>query len=305
MAELRRKIEKIGRSSAPVLLLGETGTGKEVAARAIHLAGSQGPFVPVDCSVLGTLLESELFGHVRGAFTGALNEKQGLLEAASGGTAFFDEVAELPLDLQVKLLRVLQEKEYRPLGSLARRKANFRLISATNRDIKQEVERGAFRQDLLYRLNVITLRLPPLRERSEDILPLTEHFFRKYGVQRDLSPSLRLALLGYDWPGNVRELENCVQRMCAMNSGPVLDVPDLPSSIAGFLACSEAPATIGAPPDGGPFVRRQIAPLEQMERQSIVDALAATGGDRARAAGALGIGRTTLYRKMKRYGITV
>jgi DNA-binding NtrC family response regulator len=304
MTEIRRKIEKLGRSSAPVLVLGETGTGKEVAARAIHMSGPHGPFVPVDCSVLGALLESELFGHTRGAFTGALNDKQGLLEAANGGTAFFDEIAEMPADLQAKLLRVLQEKEYRPVGSVARRKANFRVIAATNRDLKREVERGRFRQDLFYRLNVITLRLPPLRERKEDILPLTQHFLEKYGCERELSPSLKIALLGYDWPGNVRELENCVQRMCAMNSGPVLDMPDLPSSVAGWAEASDTPAIAGpAPVPVGIFNRPRIAPLEQIERQSIVEALAATGGDRVLTAGALGIGRTTLYRKMKRYGI--
>lgn len=305
--DIRRAVLKLGRTDAPVLLLGETGTGKEVVARAIHAAGGDGPFVAIDCSTVGTLLESELFGHTRGAFTGAVSNKPGLLDAADGGTAFLDEVAELPLELQSKLLRVLQEKEIRPLGSLVARRANFRVIAATNRDLAAEVERRTFRRDLFYRLNVVKVRLPALRDRKEDIPDLTSHFLAIYGGGRTLSASLLAALLAYDWPGNVRELENCIRRMCALNSGPVLDVPDLPSALAGSAAASAPPPPVPAFATAGlhppvPFKAR-VVPLEQMERQAIVDALEFTRGDRARAAHLLGIGRTTLYRKLKRYGI--
>jgi DNA-binding NtrC family response regulator len=304
MQELREKISKVGRSAAPVLLLGETGTGKEVVARAIHAVATEGPFVPVDCSVLGTLLESELFGHTKGAFTGAVANKPGLLELAEGGTAFFDEVAELPLEVQVKLLRVIQEKEIRALGALVRRRANFRVIAATNRDLAREVERGAFRQDLYYRLNVVTLRLPPLRDRREDIPELARHFLEAHGPHCQLSASVAAAFSAYEWPGNVRELENCIQRMCAMNSGPVLDVPDLPTALAGWLDAGDRPPEAPAPvPRSASPLPVRVVPLEQMERQAILDALEFTGGDRAGAAHLLGIGRTTLYRKLKRYGL--
>ncbi len=307
--DIRRAVLKLGRTNAPVLLLGETGTGKEVVARAIHASGGNGAFVAIDCSTIGTLLESELFGHTRGAFTGAVSNKPGLLEAADGGTAFLDEVAELPLELQAKLLRVLQEKEIRPLGSVTARRANFRVIAATNRDLAAEVERRRFRRDLFYRLNVVNLRLPALRDRKEDIPDLASHFLAIYGGGRALSASLVAALLDYDWPGNVRELENCIQRMCALNSGPVLDVPDLPSALAGSAAaCAPLPPlpAPGSMTSQAPAPSKaRVVPLEQMERQAIVDALEFTRGDRARAAHLLGIGRTTLYRKLKRFGIAL
>ena len=300
MMEVRRRIEKLGRTDSPVLLLGETGTGKEVAARAIHWVRRSGPFVPIDCSTLGTLLESELFGHTRGAFTGAVAGRPGLIESAEGGTAFFDEIGELPLELQAKLLRVLQEKEVRPLGSNARRKASFRTIAATNRDLAREAERGTFRRDLYYRLNVVTLRLPPLRDRKEDIPELVAHFLAQRGLRHRLSSELMAELQSYDWPGNVRELENCIERMTAFNSGPLLHTADLPSALAGpRLVCdSPLPAAAGrAQPQPG--VRR----LDEMEREAIVQALSYTNGDRSRAAELLGIGRTTLYRRMKAYGV--
>lgn len=310
--EIRRAILKIGPTNAPVLLQGETGTGKEVVARAIHSVATAGPFVAIDCSTVGTLLESELFGHTKGAFTGAVSNKTGLLELADGGTAFLDEVGELPLELQAKLLRVLQEKELRPVGALSPRRTNFRVIAATNRELAAETGRGAFRRDLYYRLNVIKLRLPPLRERPEDIPELVRHFLRMYGSGQTLSASVMQALSAYEWPGNVRELENCVQRMCAMNSGPVLDIPDLPSALAGWRAAtsplpSPAPVSVPVPvfAAAAPAARARVLPLEHMERQAIVDALDFTRGDRGRAASLLGIGRTTLYRKLKRYGIEV
>jgi len=175
--QIRRQIEKLEGSRAPVLLLGESGTGKEVVARALHTTGGRGNFVPIDCgSLIGPLMESELFGHVKGAFTGAAESKKGLIELANGGTAFFDEIGDLPIELQVKLLRLLQEREYRPVGSLQRQKVDIRIIAATHRNLKREVEHGNFRQDLFYRLNVVTLRLPPLRDRKEDIPLLVERF---------------------------------------------------------------------------------------------------------------------------------
>lgn len=299
IAEIRRRIQKVGRTRSPVLLLGESGTGKEVAARAIYEANPAGLFVPIDCSLLGTLLETELFGHTKGAFTGAIANKPGLIALAEGGTAFFDEIGEFPLDMQAKLLRVLQEKEIRPVGATERRKADFRVIAATNRDLAREVERGNFRRDLYYRLNVVTLRLPPLRDRKEDILDLAAHFLERYGSHHEISAELLKVLLDYDWPGNVRELENCIQRMVAMNSGPVLSAADLPTALAGPRAAHDFEILRQAPPPEAPPVLR----LDEVERKAIAQALEFTGRDRSRAAELLGIGRTTLYRKIKEYNL--
>jgi transcriptional regulator with PAS, ATPase and Fis domain len=259
--------------------------------------------------MVGTLMESELFGHAKGAFTGAVANKTGLLEAAEDGTAFFDEIGELPPELQVKLLRVIQDKEIRPVGSLVCHKADFRIIAATHRDLTKEVERGRFRRDLYYRLNVVSVRLPPLRERKEDIPALVAHFLTRHGNRHTVTQEIMDALLSYDWPGNVRELENCVERMVAMNSGPVLDAADLPTGLQNSLlaikpeglalsavaALGETPA-LGPSPDLPPVV-----PLQQSEQQAIFNALNFTRGDRARAAQLLGISRTTLYRKLKQY----
>jgi len=309
LCEIRRLIERLGRGQSPVLLLGETGTGKEVVARGIHHAGPGGPFVPIDCSALvATLLESELFGHTKGAFTGAVSHKPGLLELADGGTAFLDEIGELPVRLQGKLLRVIEDQEIRPVGGVARRRASFRVIAATNRDLAREVERGRFRRDLYYRLNVVTLRLPPLRARKEDIPALLEHFLASHGRRHHLSPEVLEALVAYDWPGNVRELENCVERMLAFNSGPVLHLADLPTGLQNALHQRQAGEFAGqaalsrevaaAAPESRPA---GVVPLEETERQAILRALECTQGDRGRAAQLLGIGRTTLYRKLKRY----
>src|SRR5271169_4461820 len=229
-------IQKLGKCRWPALLLGETGTGKEVVARAIHNINPTGPFVTIDCSsMVGPLMESELFGHVKGAFTGAATTKIGLIESANGGTALFDEIGELPLDLQAKLLRVLQEKEFRPVGSVSTRRSDFRVIAATNRDLAKEVEKGAFRRDLFFRLNVINIRLAPLRERREDIPALIDHFLSRVGGNYTVTPEVMELILSYDWPGNVRELENCVQHMVAINSGPLLHVADLPSALQNHL----------------------------------------------------------------------
>ncbi|MGD0438114.1 MAG: sigma-54 dependent transcriptional regulator [Bryobacteraceae bacterium] len=318
-----RMVEKLGRCRWPVLLLGETGTGKEVVARSIHGVAPIGPFVTIDCSSLvGPLMESELFGHVKGAFTGAVGAKTGLIESADGGTAFFDEIGELPLDLQAKLLRVLQEKEFRPVGSLTQRRSDFRVIAATNRDLAKEVEKGAFRRDLFYRLNVVNLRLAPLRDRKEDIPSLIAHFLGRYAKGHTLTQETLEAMLSYDWPGNVRELENSIQHMVAINSGPLLHVGELPSMLQNHLIAKKAQvmsAAAGAHPlakppgDAGAYEHRStlpaerppIVPLTQMERQAILDALEYTKGDRAIAANLLGIGRTTLYRKLKEYQLAV
>src|SRR5580658_3688285 len=246
-------IEKLGRCRWPALLLGETGTGKEVVARAIHSLSPAGPFVTIDCSsMVGPLMESELFGHVKGAFTGAATAKVGLIETANGGTALFDEIGELPLDLEAKLLRVLQEKEFRPVGATGTRRSDFRIIAATNRDLAKEVEKGTFRRDLFFRLNVINLRLAPLRERREDIPALINHFLSRVGGNYSVTAEAMEVLLTYDWPGNVRELENCVQHMVAINSGPLLHAADLPSSLQNFILQKKSQYLMAAAGPGSP-----------------------------------------------------
>lgn len=300
---VRELVDKVSRSRSPVLILGESGTGKEVVARALHNASLSGDFVPIDCgSLVGPLMESELFGHTRGAFTGASDTKRGLIELADGGTAFFDEIGDLPLDLQVKLLRLLQEHEYRAIGSLHRRKIDLRVIAATHRNLAAAVDNGTFRQDLFYRLNVITIRLPPLRERKEDIPLLVDRFLerptsdRRYTVTREVMD----ALMTYDWPGNVRELQNCLDRMTAVNSGPLLHTMDLPSSVQYAIDASRSRVPVMA---AAALTAETVIPLDQVERCAILSALATTKGDRAAAAHFLGIGRTTLYRKLRGYGI--
>jgi len=297
MDRLYRIIGKAAHSAHPELILGESGTGKEMVARAIHYSGPfrDKPFVPVDCgSLVPTLIESELFGYVKGAFTGAMQSKPGLLAIAEGGTVFLDEVGELPLDLQAKLLRALQEKEIRPVGSTKQVPINIRILAATNRDLEQAVSQGLFRRDLYFRLNVLSVRIPPLRERREDIVLLTasflERLLRSSGRTHRLSNEAMNALLAYDWPGNVRELENCIERCCAMNSGPTIHTPDLPSSITGAGArFSERPS------------ETKIMRIADLERQAIVGAIEKLSGDKLLAAKLLGIGKTTLYRKLKEY----
>ena len=318
-----RMVDKLGRCRWPVLLLGETGTGKEVVARSIHKVNPVGPFVTIDCSsMVGPLMESELFGHVKGAFTGAVGQKTGLIETADGGTAFFDEIGELPLDLQAKLLRVLQEKEFRPVGSLIQRRSDFRVVAATNRDLAKEVEKGTFRRDLFYRLNVVNVRLAPLRDRKEDIPALIEYFLARHGRHHTLTQETLEAMISYDWPGNVRELENCIQHMVAINSGPLLHAAELPSMVQNhllakktqYLSVAVGSHNLTKPPGEATSHQHRstpepgrppILPLNQMERNAIMDALEYTKGDRAIAANLLGIGRTTLYRKLKEYQLAV
>lgn len=295
---LRDDMSRVAPTGAPVLILGETGTGKELVARGIYEMCPRGSFVTVDCSGLaGTLLESELFGHVRGAFTGALENKPGLLSAAHGGTAFFDEIGELPLEFQAKLLRVLQHKEYRPVGAVAPLRSDFRIVAATNRDLATEVDRGTFRRDLYYRLNVVTLRLRPLCERRHDLFALAQHFVAVYGEGHHISGELMDILLAYHWPGNIRELENCICQMLVAAHGLELTPAHLPAPIAElFGGPDETPRRI--PPKTAP-VAHGIVPLQELEKRAIAQALERTNGDRAAAARMLGIGRTTLYRKLK------
>lgn len=306
MQQLHRLVTRMGKTRWPVLIQGETGTGKELVARAIHALGKRGPFVVVDCSSLvGPLMESELFGYAKGAFTGAHQSKLGLLDAAHGGTAFFDEIGELPLDLQMKLLRVLQGKEFRQVGGLSQRSSDFRIIAATNRDLAHEVEQKRFRQDLYYRLNVTKLRLASLRERKEDIPILVRHFLERYGADHQLSDETMSALLTYEWPGNVRELEHAIQRMIAMNSGPYLLTADLPSTVMNYSQQQQIQHLFGNKSTAGsnPFEPGTcpVLPLAEIEKRAILQAIAYTKGDRGVAAALLGIGRTTLYRKLKEY----
>jgi DNA-binding NtrC family response regulator len=295
MQKVYKLIEKVSQHSYPVLVLGESGTGKELVARSIHFSGPRrsGPFVPVDCSALvPTLIESELFGYVKGAFTGALRSKVGLLEAADGGTLFLDEIADLPFDLQAKLLRALQEREIRPVGSNDRVRINVRVIAATNRDLEAAIRSGSFRQDLYFRLNVVQIKLPPLRERKSDIPLLVNHFLEKFSDPerpvRSISEDAMARLMAYDWPGNVRELENAIERALALGSGPVLQLADLPSNLHSSSS-DRLPAS------------DELLPLEELERRAIFRALRETGGDKLAAARLLGIGKTTLYRKLKQY----
>jgi DNA-binding NtrC family response regulator len=298
MDKLYRIIAKAAHSAHPVLILGESGTGKEMVARAIHYSGPyrDKPFIPVDCgSLVPTLIESELFGYVKGAFTGAMQSKAGLLAIAEGGTVFLDEVGELPVDLQAKMLRALQEKEIRPVGSTKTSPINIRILAATNRDLENAVAHGSFRRDLYFRLNVLSLRIPPLRERRQDIPLLAGHILERLsqnsGRAHEISDDAMRALLAYDWPGNVRELENCLERCCAITSGEVIHMVDLPTAITG------APARLVAQAE-----ESRILPLVDLEKQTILSAIAQLNGDKLMAARMLGIGKTTLYRKLKEYG---
>jgi two-component system response regulator HydG len=299
MEKLYRIIAKAAHSTHPVLILGESGTGKEMVARSIHFSGPfrDKPFIPVDCgSLVPTLIESELFGYVKGAFTGAVQSKDGLLAIAEGGTIFLDEVGELPVDLQAKLLRSIQEKEIRPVGSTKRISINVRILAATNRDLEQAVSQGTFRRDLYFRLNVLSLKIPPLRERRQDVPLLAEYFLermaRESGQERTLSDDAMKAMLAYDWPGNVRELDNCLERACALTTGPMIHVADLPTSI------HSAGVDHGDNGDSS----SKILPISEMEKQSILTTIAQLNGDKLLAARLLGIGKTTLYRKLKEYG---
>jgi len=293
-----RLISRLKDTRTPVLISGESGTGKELVARALHFRGTMAsrPFVAVDCgSLVPTLIESELFGYEKGAFTGALRSKQGLLQSADTGTIFLDEVGELPLEMQAKLLRFLQEKEVRPVGSNQKVKVDVRIMAATNRDLDAEYQKGTFRKDLYFRLNVVTISLPPLRDRRSDIPILAAWFLDRLAPGRgvQVSNNAMKAMLAYGWPGNVRELENCLERAVALGDQRIIDVNDLPPAIAYPEAQTEAPTAAEFPGTD----------LEDIERATIKRVFSKVKGDKALAGKMLGISRATLYRKLKRYNI--
>ena len=298
--DVLRMIARLKDTRTPVLITGESGTGKELVARAIHYRGplAKRPFIAVDCgSLVPTLIESELFGYEKGAFTGALRGKEGLFQAANGGTIFLDEIGELPLDMQAKLLRVLQEKEVRPVGSNERIKIDVRVIAATNRDLEQAYKDGTFRKDLFFRLNVVTIHTPALRERKSDIPSLVHWFLEKSAQQRavQVSSQAMKLMLDYDWPGNVRELENCIERAVALGADDVLDVADLPPALR-----------MGEPTPPQVLISScepTSSDLEELERQTIQRVFDQVQGDKTAAGKMLGISRATLYRKLKRYKI--
>jgi two-component system, NtrC family, response regulator AtoC len=297
--DVLRMVSRLKDIRTPVLITGESGTGKELVARAIHFRGPLAPmpFVAVDCgSLVPTLMESELFGHEKGAFTGALKTKTGLFQAANGGTIFLDEIGELPLELQAKLLRVLQEKEVRPVGSNEKISVDVRVIAATNRDLEAAYRSGAFRKDLYFRLNVVTVHLPSLRERRSDIPQLVHCFLDRYapGENVQVAPSVMKSFLQYEWPGNVRELENCIARAIALGDHRTINVADLPPAIRGNEQAYSSRE------DSSDLSTTALADLERM---TILRVFEQAGGDKVLAGKMLGISRATLYRKLKRYNI--
>ncbi len=309
MQEVFRLVSKVKDSDIAVLVMGESGTGKELIARAVHYHGRRqsGPFIVVNCaSIPHDLLESELFGHEKGAFTGAAQRRLGRFESANGGTIFLDEIGEMDQSLQAKLLRVIQTKQFERVGGNETVTSDVRIISATNRDLKKEVEAGRFREDLYYRLATFPILLPPLRNRRSDVLLLAEHFLRRYATQED-KPARRFSrealrrMYAYPWPGNVRELENAIQRAVVMSEGEVLTHEELPVAVQSFsdavTAADGDVMSIPAPTDD------LVVPLEKLEEIAVRNALRICNGNSALAAKRLGIGRATLYRMVKRYGI--
>jgi DNA-binding NtrC family response regulator len=299
--DVLRMVSRLKDTRTPVLISGESGTGKELVARAIHFRGAlaQTPFVAVDCgSLVPTLMESELFGYEKGAFTGAIKTKAGLFQAANGGTIFLDEIGELPLEMQAKLLRVLQEKEVRPVGSNEKVNVDVRVIAATNRDLEAAYREGTFRKDLYFRLNVVTVHLPALRDRRSDIPMLVHHFLDRYAPDSHLqvTTAAMKSLLNYEWPGNIRELENCIARAITLGDRKVIDVIDLPPAIR-----SEQPDSPGNTLQDAAAL--STTALSEMERMTILRVFEQANGDKAMAGRMLGISRATLYRKLKRYNI--
>jgi DNA-binding NtrC family response regulator len=296
--DVLRMVSRLKDGRTPVLITGESGTGKELVARAIHFRGplAEMPFTAVDCGALvPTLMESELFGHEKGAFTGALKNKAGLFQSANGGSIFLDEIGELPLEMQAKLLRVLQEKEVRPVGSNNKISVSVRVIAATNRDLETAYRGGTFRKDLYFRLNVVTIHLPSLRERRSDIPQLVHCFLDRYapGENVQVTATAMKSFLNYDWPGNVRELENCIARAVALGDRRTIDAADLPPSIRGTDAAVQTIA------DG----TNSTTALAELERMTILRVFEQAGGDKKLAGRMLGISRATLYRKLKLYNI--
>jgi len=298
MLAVYKQIAHAADATVPVLIVGESGTGKELVARAIHSHGRRAnrPFVPVNCGAIAeTLLESELFGHVRGSFTGAVSDTKGLFEQANAGTVFLDEIGETSTALQVKLLRVLEEGEFRPVGASRPTKVDVRVLAATNVELEKEVAEQRFRQDLFYRLSVIVIRVPPLRERRADIPLLVGQFLlnacSRAGRQVEFTPAALDALTAFSWPGNVRELENTVERQVLFSRGTIVDVGDLP------------PAFRGSRPELGELLFTGLPPLEEIERRYLVHVLESVGGNRTKAADIMGIDRRTLYRMAERFGL--
>lgn len=298
MQSVMEVIKRVAPTDASVLITGESGTGKELIARAIHQGGarSKEPFVAINCAAIpATLLESELFGHVRGAFTGAVSDRAGKFEQADGGTLFLDEVGEMPMELQPKLLRVLQEMEVEPLGGKVRT-VNVRIVAATNQDVDKALEEGRFREDLYYRLAVIPIELPPLRERIEDIPLLVKHFLEKYSVKAPVTMTAAALerLCAYPWPGNVRELQNAIERMVILNNGDQIDLPQLPAKF--FSTAHQGKTRVVTLPAGG-------YSLEAIEREAVVQALERNDWNQTRAADFLQIPRHTLIYRMEKYDI--
>ncbi|MBI3724723.1 sigma-54-dependent Fis family transcriptional regulator [bacterium] len=298
--KVERLVEKIGPTSSTVLLLGRSGTGKEIVARAIHRLSTRAarPFVAINCaSVTASLLESELFGHEAGAFTGAQKRRRGLFELAQGGTLFLDEIGETGTDFQAKLLRVLETGEFRRVGGDAALRADVRVVAATNRDLKAEIDKGRFRDDLYYRLNVLSIELPVLSERKEDIPLLVQHFLKLHGKSIEVSPEALELLTRYPWPGNVRELRNAVERMAILSEGSVLSSEDLPGEVRAGAEAQAAPAE----GESGAAEADQPIALAELERRHILKVLEYTQGNKMRAARILGVTTATLYNKLKAY----
>ncbi|HEY6005760.1 MAG TPA: sigma-54 dependent transcriptional regulator [Anaeromyxobacter sp.] len=308
MEEVRQMVDKVAAARTTILLLGESGTGKEVAARAIHVRGGRRaqPFVAINCGAIPEgLIESELFGHEKGSFTGATDSKPGLFEVAGSGTLFLDEVGDLPPAVQVRLLRALQERRVRRVGGNRDLPVAARIVAATNQDLAVEVEKGRFREDLYYRLNVIQIRLPPLRERRDDVPLFLEHFLLRFGAEYGrerprLTPDAERLLLAHDWPGNVRELANVVERAIALSEGDEVDVPALPPNLRGRPEASAVPAASVKLPEAGIDLQAHI---DGVERALIEQALARTGGVKTEAAHLLSLTFRSLRYRLAKYGI--
>jgi DNA-binding NtrC family response regulator len=304
MQEMEELIGAMAPSDANVLITGESGVGKEVVANVIHSKSRRAgkPLVKLNCAAFPqTMIESELFGYVKGAFTGAMNDFPGMIAEASGGTLFLDEISEMPADLQTRFLRVLQEREYRSLGSTRMLKADFRVITATNRPIAQALAENRLRSDLYYRINTFQIEVPPLRERKEDIPPLVNTFVQRFAKQLGkaeptIAPEAFQKLSDYSWPGNVRELQNAIEYAVVLTRNDIIGIKELPREIQLPPALQTSPA---------PMRRSGVASLDDMERETILQALTQTHGNKKKAAELLGIQRPTLYNKMKRYAIEI
>jgi DNA-binding NtrC family response regulator len=309
MEALFRQMEMVAPTRSNVLIVGESGTGKELVANALHENSPRkdARFLPINCAAIPSeILESELFGHERGSFTGATGRKIGKFELADKGTLFLDEIGELPLEMQVKLLRVLETREFMRVGGTDTIKVDIRLVAATNADLEMAVERGAFRNDLYYRLKVVTLRIPPLRDRREDIPLLANHFLTTFGKENDregmrFSPEAMRAIVNAPWEGYVRELRNIVESLVVLTPTPEIRIVDLPDELRQFAVGDMVPEASTGNATSTPDKSKAPLTMDEIERQAILDALGRTGGNRTQAADMLGIGLRTLQRKLKEY----